>query len=239
MSSTLTNNQAQTFVHQFYSLWIERVPGHLTNAVNLVVFLIDWTVMLVPYLVYTRHRYDEEDETHSVERYSQMIKTHNAMLSYLNGLSLGCLPALIGVVGNSGLPLCSYAGYATAIAVIFVLASGLATAYLFNHEAGVFKLYQDRFINEWLKASQTPWRKVPNKSFWVILSLPSINCFLCVGLIILIIILTTWGRTIAGTALSLEMQGCTAEKLEIFKYTLLAIFVEYGFFFNVVKLSVI
>lgn len=66
-------------------------------------------------------------------------------------LSSPVFRALVGVVGNSGLSLCSYAGYATAIAVIFVLASGLATAYLFNHEAGVFKLYQDRFINEWLQ----------------------------------------------------------------------------------------
>ncbi|KAF7762026.1 hypothetical protein Agabi119p4_10018 [Agaricus bisporus var. burnettii] len=154
MSSTLTNNQAQTFVHQFYSLWIERVPGHLTNAVkstySLVVFLIDWTVMLVPYLVYTQHRYDEEDETHSVERYSQMIKKHEA-LSYLNGLLLGSLPALFGVVGNSGLPLCSYASYTATIALIFAMISGAATWYLFNHEAGEFKLHQDRFISEWLK----------------------------------------------------------------------------------------
>ncbi|XP_006455713.1 hypothetical protein AGABI2DRAFT_121616 [Agaricus bisporus var. bisporus H97] len=78
-------------------------------------------------------------------------------------------------------------------------------------------LHNERVIVEWLKASQPTWREVPNKSFWVFISLPTLIFFLSVGLFISTVMLTVWERSVVDMTPRLEIKGCSMKKFQTFK----------------------
>ncbi|XP_006455595.1 hypothetical protein AGABI2DRAFT_121497 [Agaricus bisporus var. bisporus H97] len=230
MSSTLAIQTEASSKDRFCPVWLKSIFENLRNATvsvyYVVEFLDNWTFVTItlgiPYLQYQLYKNDEDGETGTTEKYSKMIKSLDTLWDHYSDFLFHILPILFPMVATSGVPLCSSASFAATMTFTIGTVS-IATRMIFKVKAKT--LQTERAINEWKRASATSWCQVPNKSFWVLLSLPNVVFFLSIGLLISTVILTFWERrSVVDPDLDLGMQGCPLTKLEVFKYTLVVTF---------------